>query len=63
MKTDNMHIVSMLIAPNGSINNANDFTFDEAIANGLASSNDDPIALQSWMSSDPAGDQVTRLSN
>ena len=60
MKTDNMHIVSMLIAPNGSINNANDFTFDEAIANGLASSNDDPIALQSLdVYPNPAGDQVT----
>lgn len=60
MKTENMHIVSMLIMPNGNINNANTFTFDEAIANGLASSNEEPIALESLdVYPNPAGDQVT----
>ncbi|MCF8239506.1 MAG: Omp28-related outer membrane protein [Saprospiraceae bacterium] len=60
MKTENMHIISMLTLPNGNINNANTFTFDEAIANGLASSNEDPIALESLdVYPNPAGDQVT----
>lgn len=60
MKTENMRIISMLIMPNGNINNANTFTFDEAIANGLASSNEDPIALESLdVYPNPAGDQVT----
>ena len=60
MKTENMNIISMLIMPNGSINNANTFTFDEAIANGLASSNEEPIALESLdVYPNPAGDQVT----
>ncbi len=60
MKTENMHIISMLTLPNGSINNANTFTFDEAIANGLASSNENPIALESLdVYPNPAGDQVT----
>jgi len=43
---DNIHIISMLINPNGRINNANTFTFQEALANGLASSSEEPVSLQ-----------------
>ena len=35
---DNMHIVGMLIAPNGSIENAGYTTIDEAVTNGYVSS-------------------------
>ncbi len=60
MKRENMHVISMLIQPNGRINNANTFTFDEAIANGLASSNEEPVALTSLdVYPNPANEMTT----
>lgn len=45
VNVDNLHIISMLHMPSGRINNANTVTFEEAIANGLASSNELPVSL------------------
>ncbi|MBP6183947.1 MAG: Omp28-related outer membrane protein [Saprospiraceae bacterium] len=60
IKRENMHVISMLIQPDGRINNANTFTFDEAIANGLASSNEEPITLTSLdVYPNPANEMTT----
>lgn len=45
VNVDSLHIISMLHLPSGRINNANTVTFEEAIANGLASSNELPESL------------------
>lgn len=44
---DNLHIVSMLLQPNGRINNARSVTFTEALDNGLNTSTENPIPLHS----------------
>lgn len=59
VKPENIRIISMLINPSGRINNANTFTFQEALANGLASSNREPVSLQSLeLYPNPANEQA-----
>jgi hypothetical protein len=47
MDPDNMHIVSMLIQPNGRINNARSITLAEALDNGIQTSTENPLPLHS----------------
>lgn len=57
---DNLHVISMILAPNGRINNANSFTLDQAIANGLASSNNDVKVIRGMeVFPNPAQDLIT----
>lgn len=60
VNVENLNIISTITMPNGRVSNANRFTFQEAIANGLASSNQEPVALQSLdIYPNPASDQTT----
>ena len=60
MDADKVYIASMLIEPNGGINNASIETLDDAIANGLATSNQEPVDLQSLdVYPNPAGERAT----
>lgn len=60
VNTEKIHIISMLLQPNGRINNANTTTLAEAIANGLASSQEQPQVLRSLdIYPNPAGASTT----
>ena len=53
-----MHLISMLIGPNGEIVNAKQVTVEEAIANGLSDATDIVVATSVEIAPNPASDKT-----